>query len=152
MDSATRTALRKENAARDAGLLEMANRTRTHADVSEDLLQAISDWALQARSVRHGADQRESEEPLQNGARVETRRENGHPEGGRGATHAIGRPSDAPGRKDGWRSQPAGWQNRECWDCGENGHGQWDCPHPRRSVQRENIAGTRGVYSGGKAG
>ena len=58
-----------------------------------------------------------------------------HPDGKMGGDHN-------------WR----GGKNREYWNCGENGHGQWDCPHPWRSVQRENVAGTRGVYSGGKVG
>ena len=70
LDSAVQMALCKENIARDAGLLETANRTCAHMDVSEDLLQAIGDWALQARLVGRGADRRDIREPLWNGTRV----------------------------------------------------------------------------------
>ena len=52
LESAVRTALRKENAGRTVDALESAPRRRSRSEVNDDLLQALGDWALQARKVR----------------------------------------------------------------------------------------------------
>ena len=134
LDSATRTATRKENASRDVDVLKSAQETVTRSRLNDKLLSALGDWAMQARSAKKWWGSRKNREPSRQENEREARTEERTAVKDLTVRRGRASPSDVRGRGDGERTRPDFWHSRECWHCGERGHGQANCPRLREDA------------------